>query len=116
MRREKVTEEKLVEDILENFDWNKCVLTMKLLNWRWALLEGEVQEYNLKSRAVQLMQAAINGVKSKDVNFHSSYFSSTGGLKATAWKNRFGHVTGLNLEFILTDWESDGDYYQDDLQ
>ena len=46
----------------------------------------------------------------KDGESHkSSYFSSSGGLKATTWKNRYGHIEGIRLEFVLTAWDADGD-------
>lgn len=106
----------MIEDILRNFNWGRCVKAMRAINWRWVLVEGDVQEDNLKRTAIRLMETAMNGVKSKDVHFRSSYFSESGGLKATAWKNRYGHIVSLNLEFVLTDWESDGDYFQDNLQ
>jgi hypothetical protein len=111
MKRELVSEESMINDILENFDWEKCVKTMKALNWTWALV-GFPQVHNLKETAKHLLNSSIQGVKEKDINFHSSYFSVTGGLKATAWKNRFGQVVGINLEFVVTDWESDGDYHE----
>jgi len=51
-----------------------------------------------------------------EIKHDSYYYSSTGGLKAIAWKNKYGHITSIELEFVLTSWESDGDYYDDDLQ
>jgi hypothetical protein len=40
---------------------------------------------------------------------HLTYFVSSGGLKATAWRNRYRQIEAINLEFVLTDWQSDGD-------
>jgi hypothetical protein len=53
----------------------------------------------------------MKGVKDKEnrLSVNESYFCSSGGLKGTAWKNRYGHVAGIKLEFVLTEWDSDGD-------
>jgi hypothetical protein len=53
----------------------------------------------------------MSGVKDKEnrLSVNEHYFSSSGGLKGTAWKNRYGHVAGIKLEFVLTEWDSDGD-------
>ena len=40
----------------------------------------------------------------------ATYFASSGGLKGNAWINRYGHIEGLRLEFVLTEWDSDGDF------
>lgn len=86
---------------------------MNLIDWRW--FSGTVPEiYELKATALDLIRHSIKGIKSEEVNYNSSYYSATGGLKATSWKNRYGHIVAIKLEFVLTDWESDGDYYSED--
>ena len=42
--------------------------------------------------------------KSKKHSHLEGYFSLSGGLKATVWKNRYGQITNIQLDFILTEW------------
>jgi hypothetical protein len=109
-RSPKFTKEKIVENILENFDFDKCRTVMDSLNWEW-FNTGVPTVDDLKKSAVERIESAINGLLDKENRLSSTdyYFSSSGGFKATAWKNRYGHLESINLEFVLTDWSSDGD-------
>jgi len=104
-------EEKMIDNILKNFDFKKCRNTMKALDWRWAMREGVPTVDMLKEASIERLRSAMKGVKDKDnrLSADETYFSSSGGLKGTAWKNRYGHIAGIRLEFVLTDWDSDGD-------
>lgn len=103
-------ENKMIDDIIENFDFFKCYGIMNVLNWQWRG-DGVPTIEMLKSSAVNRLRSAIDGVKDKEnkVAADCEYHSSSGGLKATAWKNRYGHIEGVRLEFVLTEWDSDGD-------
>lgn len=113
--KKNLQEDRIIQEVMENFNWEKCNIVMNLIDWRW--FSNTVPEiYELKATALNLINHSIKGVKSNDVHHNSSYYSATGGLKATSWKNRYGQLIAVKLEFVLTDWESDGDYYDDDLQ
>lgn len=103
-------ETKMIDDIIENFDFSKCYDVMKLLNWQWRN-EGIPTIDDMKSSAVNRLRNAIEGVKDKGNKMPSDceYHCSSGGFKGTAWKNRYGHIEGIRLEFVLTEWDSDGD-------
>lgn len=108
-RTPKEQEDRMIKDILENFDFQKCRIAMISLGWRWGL-EGitptiEMLKESAESRLRSAMDLARKGKCSK-----STYFCSSGGLKGNAWSNRYGHIEGIRLEFVLTDWDSDGDY------
>jgi hypothetical protein len=56
------------------------------------------------------MRGAIDGaIKCKNLNESEGYIYATGGFKATAYRNRYKTITSVQLEFIVTSWESDGD-------
>lgn len=102
-------EENMILYILENFDFEKCRKTMVGLNWTWGL-DGQIPSIErLKESAYKRLKDAISVCKKGDC-YKSTYFSSSGGLKGNAWKNRYGHIEAVRLEFVLTEWDSDGDY------
>lgn len=104
-----MVEDQMIEDIIQNFNFRKCYLTMKLLNWTWGLEDRSVPSIErLKRSAIDRLKNAIEVAKQGKC-FKSTYFSSSGGLKASAFVNRYGYIENLILEFVLTEWESDGD-------
>ena len=113
MRKKVQDEQKMIQEIMDNFDWVKCHQTMLAIGWEWFFV-GIPTISDLKDCAKKLIEQSIEGVKKPEIRSESYYFASTGGLKAIAWKNRYGHITQIELEFVLTSWESDGDYYVDD--
>jgi hypothetical protein len=106
-----MSEEKMIDEIIQEFDFERCHVAMNSLNWEW-FSTGVPTVEMLKESAIERLRSAIKGVKNKEnrVSSNEPYFSSSGGLKGTAWKNRYGHVIGIKLEFILEEWDSDGDY------
>ena len=101
-------ENAMIENILDNFDFYKCWTVMKLLEWSWGM-NAEIPNIDrLKTAATNRLKDAIELAK-KGESPHSTYFVSSGGLKATAWRNRYRQIEAINLEFVLTDWQSDGD-------
>jgi hypothetical protein len=106
--------EKMIEDVLEHFDFDKCYLAMKALKWQWFSV-GIPSVEDLKYSARERLESAIKGATDKKdiLPLNSYYVSSSGGLKATAWRNRYGHLDAINLEFVLTEWDSDGDFVTD---
>lgn len=107
--------EKMIEDVLKNFDFGKCYLTMKALRWWWHG-RGVPSLEELERSARQRLERAIEGVLDRKdrLPLNSFYFSSSGGLKASAWRNRYGHLEAIKLEFVVTEWDSDGDYIEED--
>jgi hypothetical protein len=103
-------EEKMIDDVLRHFDFRRCHNTMESLNWEW-FGRGIPTIEMLKEASIDRLRSAMKGVKNKENGLSSNeyYACSSGGLKGTAWKNRYGHVAGIKLEFVLTEWDSDGD-------
>jgi len=64
----------------------------------------------LKRTAEYLLRGSIDGaIKSKELREWEGYLNATGGFKATAFRNRHKHIVSVQLEFIVSDWECDGD-------
>ena len=104
-----VKHQEMIDDIIENFNFERCHDVMKHLGWVW--VGGTPTIERLKEAAEERLKCAIEGaLDRKDrLPLHSSYFSSSGGLKATAWRNRYYQIEGIKLEFVLSEWDSDGD-------
>ena len=101
---------RMIDDIIQSFDFEKCGRVMRVLNWRWAVINSVPNVEQMKSTAVYLLEGASKGcIQSQDCKPHETYFNATGGFKASAIKNKFGHLVFMKLEFVVSEWESDGD-------
>lgn len=100
----------MIDEVIQQFNFERCHNVMTLINWEWSGVGVPTIKMLKDSSTIKLM-SVIKGVKDKSnkVLANEPYFSSSGGLKATAWKNRYGHISGLKLEFVLAEWEADGD-------
>ncbi len=98
-------EQELIDEILTEFNFAKCKVVMDHLNWCWGL-NGQVPSIQqLKEFAKDRIDSAIEGLKkSKKWSHHQPYMSSSGGLCVNVWKNRYGYICDIKLEFILTEW------------
>lgn len=107
---QQLMEDKMIQDVLDNFNFQKCWVAMKALGWTWGFDSIQPSIEELRSSGEQRLRNAMKYCRESKGTHNSPYWVSTGGLKATAWKNRYGHIEGVRLEFVLTDWDSDGDY------
>jgi hypothetical protein len=99
------TEQELIDEILEEFDYAKCKLVMDHLNWTWGFNNQVPSIQQLKESARDRIESAIEGLKSsKKWTHHQPYMSSSGGLCVHVWKNRYGQICDIKLEFVLTEW------------
>ena len=101
-------ENRMINEILKEFDFEKCQKVMKHLQWSWFPETIAPSIDRMKESARQRLRDAIDMAK-KNKCSKSTYFSSSGGLRGNAWVNRFGQIEAVRLEFVLTEWDSDGD-------
>jgi hypothetical protein len=100
-------EEKLIVEILEQFDFEKCKIVMDHLNWTWGFTNQVPTLQVLKDSARNRITRAIEGIRSEEKwSHHHPYMCSSGGLCAYVWKNRYGRICDIKLEFILTEWNA----------
>ena len=105
-------EQELIDEVIENFDFYKCQLMMEYMGWRWMTHDGYrvPTKYDLIESAKDRIQSAIEGIKEAGrMGLNESYGSSSGGLKATVYKNCYHQITFIKLEFILTEWDAGDD-------
>ena len=89
-------------DIMNNFDFPKVHVVMKSLHWTWFPKGVPTVDdiiFSARERIESVIKACLLDAKPEE-----EYFVSSGGLKATVWKNRYGQITNIQLDFILTEW------------
>jgi hypothetical protein len=99
------SKEALINEIVENFDWEKTHNTMSLLQWRWVSTDtedGVPTIGNLIITAMKLLQDAYDGAMEEN----ETYQAGTGGFEAVAHVDK-GEFWNLELRFVLSSWDVD---------
>jgi len=100
-------EEELIDEVLKEFNFGKCKSVMDHLRWGWGFDNQVPTIQELKKSARNRINNAIEGINSdKTHSYRETYTCSSGGLKASVWKNRYGRISDIQLEFVLTDWST----------
>lgn len=99
---------KMIDEIMEEFDFDKVQAAMDYLNWRWV---GEyVTVEMLKETAEQLLRNAAKLRLGDWIHEHweQGILSTTGGLQAMAFCDEDkSKIVALDLKFVLADWDSE---------
>lgn len=104
-----ISKEKAIENIIENFNWEKVHKTMVALDWTWYDSEGEVPTIGaLFNCAIKLLHDAYDGAE----RFKSNYRVGTGGFYARATVDEeTKEIYELRLTFEVSSWEYDEPNY-----
>jgi len=100
--------QKMMFDIMNNFDYDRVRSVMKYLEWEW-YGKGVPTVDDIRFAARERIESVIKNCL-LDANPNEEYISSSGGLKATAIKDDYGQITFLQLEFVLTSWDLNDPY------
>lgn len=95
--------DKYIQIIIDNFNWERVHLAMKLLDWEWAIL-GRVPTINeIKIEAIKYLKEAYDGcLRNKPKN---GYAVGSGGFMAEAfYDEELKKNVYLELRFVLEDW------------
>jgi hypothetical protein len=108
--KQKLTVEDMIKEIMEEFDFVKVERIMFDLNWKWGMSTYRIPNIDeLKETAERLLRGAAKSRLGDYIDEHHEVgiISATGGFNATAWCNEAKtEITGLRLEFIVTDWDT----------
>jgi hypothetical protein len=100
--------EAMINDIIEEFDFDKVQSAMEHLCWKW---RGEdVTIDMLKETAIELLKDASKSRLNyfKDSHWQLGITCGTGGLQATACCDEDKtKITNLDLKFVLEEWDVD---------
>ena len=92
-----------INEILDNFSFEKVKKVMDFLNWEWFGSNGVPEIYELRQHARKLMNtAATECVKSQQ----QDYFTECGGFRVEANKYEGNAKVYLRLSFNLESWEN----------
>ena len=99
---------KMIDNIILEFDFLKVQSAMEALNWKW--LDGVPTIENLRNEAHRLLRGAANArlYEFKDDHWLEGIQNSTGGFEAMAWcdENKT-KIIRLELKFVLTSWDDE---------
>jgi len=99
----KKSREQLIDEIVENFNWDKVYRTMDALGWIWASSEGETPSIGkLISTATGLLRDAYDGAEKEQY----IYLVGTGGFQAVCYVDG-DDMYRLELRFVVTSWDVD---------
>ena len=106
------TKEELINEVLDNFDFDKVHKTMTFLDWKWVSYSEGTCEVPSISRMIrtaqQYLEMAYDGLEKIDHNEHS-YMVGSGGFDAQAKRYPAGLDKPdilLTLSFNLAQWEA----------
>jgi len=92
--------QKLIDEIMDSFDFRKVALVMDFLEWEW-VSSGVPSEYEIRQNArLKLIEVYDKCLISKE-----DYRIASGGFKAQGYYEN-NECICLSLEFVLTDWDT----------
>ena len=108
-----------IDDVMDEFDFEKVERHMKAVNWGWAAPTPE-DEWNLEVPDLSMIKAACRRLlvnsftsvtenKEADPDYRGPCFSSCGGFTVYAWPDN-----SCQVFFAVTDWWVDGEDINND--
>ena len=112
--------EKMIDEIMDEFNFARVLTTMEALDWKWGTAKGGLGPNprglgipdmdDLRATAERLLRGAAESRLGdyKDSHWELGIINGSGGFQATAWcdedKTR---ITALDLSFIVEHWDSE---------
>jgi len=97
----------MIKDIMNEFNFDQVECAMDALDWKW---RGETPTiYDLREEAERLLRGAAKSRLGdfKDTHHEVAIINACGGFEAKAWCNEDKtKITGLDLAFVVTSWDS----------
>jgi hypothetical protein len=103
--------DKMVDDIIDGFNFEKIRKALFSLNWNWAHtdrgIELIIQDFKETAECL-LRDVAKNRLDEyNDTNWEKPILCRSGGFKAKAWCNETKtRITHLQLQFVIVDGDS----------
>jgi len=102
---------KMIDEIMDEFDFNRIEAVMEFLDWKWAGDNGleRVTVNMLKKEARRLLRGAADARLGayKNTHWEQGIIHGCGGFQAMAFCDEDKtKITGLDLKFILEEWDA----------
>ena len=97
----------MIKDIMDNFEFDKVYEAMDTLDWKWRGQTPSIED--LREEAERLLWGAAKSRLGdfKDTHHDVAIINACGGFEARAYCNEDKtKITGLDLAFIVTSWDS----------
>ncbi len=99
--------EYMIEDILNEFDFDKVERAMEALDWKWRGQTPSIED--LREEAERLLRGAAESRLGafKNAHWEVPILNACGGFEAKAWCNEDKtKITMLDLAFVVESWDS----------
>lgn len=107
---EKEPLDKMIDEIMDEFNFARVHKAMVALDWKWAGCENKIPSIeSLRKEAERLLRDAADVRLDifKDEHWKPPIICSTGGFSAAAWCNEDKtEIIRLDLDFIVSSWNS----------
>ena len=90
----------MIDNIMDNFNFNRVAKCMEVLEWKWCDVEGIPEESDIRKLARKLMKQVPDTFRKEE------YYSGTGGLYVRAWYENMELVL-IELTFVVAGWIED---------
>ena len=98
----------MIDEIIDEFDFNRVQRAMDYLNWKW--VGKSVTVDMLKEEARRLLKGAAESRLGdyKGTYWEQGIINACGGFQAMAFCNENKtKIIGLDLKFVLTEWDAE---------
>ena len=114
---EKEPVDKMIDEIMDEFNFAAVYKAMVALDWKWAVTSNNNVPTmdELRKEAERLLRDAadIRLDMFRDEPWESPIFCNTGGFSAAAWCNEDKtKITRLDLDFIVSTWSARIGWYE----
>jgi hypothetical protein len=99
----------MVDDIMDEFDFEKVQRTMHALDWKWVDTQMAVPSISELKNTARYLLIKVYNLRTNEYNDTHPEVPvqvATGGFRAIALSNDDGVVDFLKLEFVITEWEA----------
>lgn len=100
----------IIEECMENFDFQKVHSIMKTLDWKWFKPNSPDYEIPGIYRIMSFAKNMLEDLVEKSVSEKQSLHSSSGGFTASVlWNDEENKIAYVKLAFELESWISEND-------
>ena len=94
-----------IDEILDNFDFEKCHKVMTFLDWKWFQTNSVPTIGEMRGNARNLIRDCVKGLFLQ-TSITKEYSVETGGFVVNAYQSYPGDKVYLSLRFSVSSWDN----------